>query len=59
MVVEVNLTKVHCKHIWKCHREPPPVQLIHVNRNIELKKNNLSYIHCLKVAIVNIGNSFR
>jgi hypothetical protein len=23
----VNLTKVHCKHVLKCHNEIPPVQL--------------------------------
>jgi hypothetical protein len=23
MMVEMNLTKVHCKHIWKCYNEPP------------------------------------
>jgi hypothetical protein len=27
----VNLTRVHCKHVWQCHNEPPP-QLIHVNK---------------------------
>jgi hypothetical protein len=23
IMVGVNLTKVHCKHIWKCHSEIP------------------------------------
>jgi hypothetical protein len=32
MMVGMNLTKVHCKHIWKCHHETPPVQLIYANK---------------------------
>jgi hypothetical protein len=26
MMVALNLTKGHCKHIWKCHSEPPVQQ---------------------------------
>jgi hypothetical protein len=28
---EVNLIKIHCKHICKCHNEFPPIQLIYDN----------------------------
>jgi hypothetical protein len=33
----VNLIKVPCKHIWKCHK-PPPMQLIYANKNIRKKR---------------------
>jgi hypothetical protein len=34
MMVGINLTIVHCKHIWNCHNEPPPVKLIYANKNV-------------------------
>jgi hypothetical protein len=35
----VNLTKVQCKHIWKCHKETP-VQLIYANKNIKRERES-------------------
>jgi hypothetical protein len=31
----VNLTKVHCKLIWKCHNETS-VQLVYTNINVKI-----------------------
>jgi hypothetical protein len=35
----MNLTKVHCKHTWKCHNETP-IQLIYAKKNV-LKRGTL------------------
>jgi hypothetical protein len=32
MIEGMNLTKAHCKHIWKYDNENPHVQLIHANK---------------------------
>jgi hypothetical protein len=37
-----DLTKVHCKHIWKCHKETP-VQVSYANKNV-LRINKRSLI---------------
>jgi hypothetical protein len=39
MMEEENLTKVHCKHIWKHYNEPPytHTQLIYANKNVKNK----------------------
>jgi hypothetical protein len=41
-MVGVNLTNVQCKHIQKCHNEPPhaPVQLMHANKNALRRRSN-------------------
>jgi hypothetical protein len=35
----MNLSKVHCEHIWKCHSDPaspPPVQLRYANKMLKV-----------------------
>jgi hypothetical protein len=34
-MVGMNLTKVHCKHIWKCHRE---TTCTYTNKNVFKKE---------------------
>jgi hypothetical protein len=36
-----ELTKVACKHIWKCHN--PTIQLIYANKNVFKKKMHFLY----------------
>jgi hypothetical protein len=38
MVIMVNLTKIYCKHLCKCHHVPP-VQQYYDNKNkLKIKK---------------------
>jgi hypothetical protein len=32
--MEVNLTKIHCKHKWKCHNETPCTTIMYTNKNV-------------------------
>jgi hypothetical protein len=40
-MVGMNLTKVHCKHIWKCHKETSCTTL-YMNKKV-FKKLELLY----------------
>jgi hypothetical protein len=33
----MNQTRVQYMHIWKCHNNPTPVQLLYTNKNINNK----------------------
>jgi hypothetical protein len=46
MMEQENLTKVHCKHIWKFHNKIPHIQLINANK-IFLNLKILKDIHLL------------
>jgi hypothetical protein len=34
----VNLTEVHCKHIWKCHSDSPTI-----NKNAKIKRGGFPF----------------
>jgi hypothetical protein len=50
MTEGMNLIKVYCKHIWKCHNETP-VQRIYANKNI--KRGHIHFKIC-SVYLINL-----
>jgi hypothetical protein len=39
----VNIIKIHCKHICKCHNVFPAIQLIYGNKNVKRKLHGIDH----------------